>query len=1234
MKREVLGITMALLATLSCVKENEQELQPVDGGEERFAEFDPVVRFGLDTYMGGADDSEPLTKTTYAGDDKTIVLNKVRYERINWNGTSESNPDDPAYQDVIQIISQTNFTPKNDKPSVSYKVVAIPDWTNPSGNNREDYADAEPYSGSSDDYFYWSRPAGSKDTDKHYFYAVYPTSESDKRASTQVTSFSLNTSDSDPAKHFAKFSGYINKRVEPSPGENPGADADCRKQKYLAVESYTDSDSGKNCYEYLPDMKNAFLYAAAAMPGADAGYKKVPLRFKPLYSAVKIMVSAGDEGAKKYRLKRVDLRTDLHNNGSKDGRADLNPDKGTALGGSFSTYFKADATSSTTADFAKIDPSDTNTSLSDTLKRLFINVDPADYKVLGDNVLKFTFLVLPIEQRVMTVEYTFEYLKGSELDPSDPEYLDPAVDANWDDSSKIVEVHRYLSLQQKTTKADNTGTHNEFSDNGWFKLPAATKLYVKSNVPEIQYYFDVVMQGNLPRTWKAGSTKPAGKDFFEAKDFYAVISYRDSTGFLQPLRWKVTKYKPEGGSWQDAPPSWLKLRGDDPWTKLVPFDVDESEHPGAPYSGFDPWDVVQGRGTRMKNPVDKDNNPVSEGSRELVGYQSIDLHDYTFYDAGAPDNGSRSWGWVNHGSYIHSTPDGEFVHHDNDGVAFPDSTGLKGWMRVNGEAYAYDLSSHDIYGNLTANFNGDIANATTANCYVVSAPGWYRFPAVYGNALKGGIDNDKAYNKGVPNTTNGIMGAFLDHTGTGIEDPWITYKYTITSVDIVWDDANRMVSTREDTPTRMDRRPFCKTIGGYPYIYFYVDDIAQGNALIAAKSGNDIVWSWHIWAVTNPDEYLKTIELQSNQEIPSDPLEYTPFVTFINSKKEIRHNEDLNKARPSCVPNFFWQRADLGQNGKENKVDARYCDVEFSQYFKGKVVQKVVRRVLQSGVKDDFTNAPCYQWGRKDPIHVAFLEKKPIPTDTSEENTDITIKEPTSFFIGENTYFPTGKRYDNLWNTNVDAVVTNSYADGRDGGSKDRSVQKTIYDPSPVGFVVPNMYAFSGLNPFGPISQIRFPYDLADSIADDHINSYKNKKYIDFYSDYDPSETWLRKIDATKTIRLFMTGRIKGSGKVTDEDAGKYHNLKGAYYWLSEPGMTEPNHFFGRSLTLDSDNYAVPYNPSDPNKASGIRLWPVAGTPRYEKVNSSGEGTGTYRDAQGKWQRSHANPVRPMVEQP
>ena len=50
---------------------------------------------------------------------------------------------------------------------------------------------------------------------------------------------------------------------------------------------------------------------------------------------------------------------------------------------------------------------------------------------------------------------------------------------------------------------------------------------------------------------------------------------------------------------------------------------------------------------------------------------------------------------------------------------------------------ATDLSLFDIYGNGIAK--------TTANCYVVSKPGFYKIPMVYGNALKNGTTNKSAY---------------------------------------------------------------------------------------------------------------------------------------------------------------------------------------------------------------------------------------------------------------------------------------------------------------------------------------------------------------------------------------------------------------------------------------------------------------------------------------------------------
>ena len=73
-------ILVAFFATLSCVKEEVVE-QPVENQPDRFTEYDPVVRFGLETYMGGDEE----TKTIYAGEDEydlTVVLSRIR--KTSW----------------------------------------------------------------------------------------------------------------------------------------------------------------------------------------------------------------------------------------------------------------------------------------------------------------------------------------------------------------------------------------------------------------------------------------------------------------------------------------------------------------------------------------------------------------------------------------------------------------------------------------------------------------------------------------------------------------------------------------------------------------------------------------------------------------------------------------------------------------------------------------------------------------------------------------------------------------------------------------------------------------------------------------------------------------------------------------------------------------------------------------------------------------------------------------------
>ncbi|MBR5856672.1 MAG: fimbrillin family protein, partial [Bacteroidales bacterium] len=100
-------------------------------------------------------------------------------------------------------------------------------------------------------------------------------------------------------------------------------------------------------------------------------------------------------------------------------------------------------------------------------------------------------------------------------------------------------------------------------------------------------------------------------------------------------------------------------------------------------------------------------------------------------------------------------------------------------------ATAYDLST-----------KGGVAAMNTANCYIVDAPGYYKLPLVYGNAIKDGSYNTVSYIAANPLTEPSsssyllpdntsvtayydIMGQFYNYAGDGgwtpgtINDPWI-----------------------------------------------------------------------------------------------------------------------------------------------------------------------------------------------------------------------------------------------------------------------------------------------------------------------------------------------------------------------------------------------------------------------------------------------------------------------------
>ena len=104
-----------------------------------------------------------------------------------------------------------------------------------------------------------------------------------------------------------------------------------------------------------------------------------------------------------------------------------------------------------------------------------------------------------------------------------------------------------------------------------------------------------------------------------------------------------------------------------------------------------------------------------------------------------------------------------------------------------------------------SNATGAAAVQNTANSYLISAPGHYMIPLVYGNAIKNGQTNSSAYISNAPVTplkfgspaknTDVILHHFVDHNSQKITDPWIEKTNNrayngINAAEVTWADEN------------------------------------------------------------------------------------------------------------------------------------------------------------------------------------------------------------------------------------------------------------------------------------------------------------------------------------------------------------------------------------------------------------------------------------------------------------
>ena len=371
-----------------------------------------------------------------------------------------------------------------------------------------------------------------------------------------------------------------------------------------------------------------------------------------------------------------------------------------------------------------------------------------------------------------------------------------------------------------------------------------------------------------------------------------------------------------------------------------------------------------------------------------------------------------------------------------------------------------DLSLRDVNGNVTAR--------NTANCYMVHACGTYKFPIVYGNAIKNGVTNTMAFMPTYHDRSQAEITDSLSYTPVAGDDnlgwnhtnPFISHFLSpfvdsqqnditqpkiggVTDVKLVWQDAKGLITS---VGLSADSE--------FNYVTFTVTDdmkdLVEGNALIAVTNENDdILWSWHIWIT------------------------------------EMTGENNISTSSSSLMSKKLVDNAIAGVTGANIGAYVGFCDlsvgpreilIEFEQAETG---YKDYLTLTQKGRFDG--NAPLYQYGRKDPLQAQsglyegegrwsdkpFYDIENGPANMTILGRDVfgtsgkrvlaqCILNPNTFCLNTDGTHSMDDMYYNLWaahNTRIglkDKILKNGTAPARIDKSK------TIYDPCPAGYRVPS----------------------------------------------------------------------------------------------------------------------------------------------------------------------------------
>ena len=410
--------------------------------------------------------------------------------------------------------------------------------------------------------------------------------------------------------------------------------------------------------------------------------------------------------------------------------------------------------------------------------------------------------------------------------------------------------------------------------------------------------------------------------------------------------------------------------------------------------------------------------------------------------------------WVDKGT---TKPDwlGDITDHGNGSTAAEACNTAVKTATVTDQLAAYNQVLKDAAPKGTAGNPYNLANPRgngsmmdieeSANCYLISAPGHYCLPLVYGNSYKNNIVNGHSFRSTQPASTPYLLKTFKDHRGMDMAGARISAQLGtyLNGASIVWMDQPNLI--RSSSLSVVNNIP--TNLGSMDFLEFEVkqEDIHNGNAVIAAKLGNTIVWSWHLWF-----DHADALDKITTKN-PFGTYQFTRnTLGQVHTKYEKTTYDQPRKARLTVE-----QQAGNGGNNEKSQViivqNPGSTEEDLCTYY-------------QFGRKDAFPGTDTFYDGTSgvNPSTTGF-QKAP-----GAQTIGTTIKNPgTMYCVNPGPFSPLrpdqySTPYYNTWSINHHGNL----------GLNSVPVVKTVYDPCPAGFCMPTKDAFftfsNGARPNAP----------------------------------------------------------------------------------------------------------------------------------------------------------------------